>query len=72
MRTMAINMTQAQTIKIKLYPSSEILGNADVLRIVVLVWWFLVVSVVVAWVVSAAWIWVLRSWTLSSVVCLVV
>lgn len=56
MRTMAINMTQAQTIKIIWYQSSEISGNADVLRMVVFDWWFLVVSLVVAWVVSTAWI----------------
>lgn len=59
MRTMAINMTQAQTIKIIWYQSSEIPGNADVLRTVVLAWWFLVVSLVVAWVVSAALIFAL-------------
>lgn len=59
MRTMAINMTHAQTIMIIWYQSSEISGNADVLRMVVLVWWFLVVSLVVAWVVSAAWIFAL-------------
>lgn len=59
MRTMAINMTQAQTIKIIWYQSLEISGNADVLRTVVLVWWDFVVSVVVAWVVSAAWIFAL-------------
>ena len=54
MRTMAINMTHAQTIKIIWYQSPEISGNADELRTVVFVLWFLVVSLVVAWVVSAA------------------
>lgn len=59
MRMMVINMMHAQIIKITWYQSSEISGNADVLRMVVLVWWFLVVSLVVAWVVSAAWIFAL-------------